>query len=90
MIVENAKPTESAITFIAHSTDLDNTVLSLEKENCAHGTLCTFPQLASEWFNSQQRRKHLLLVGQFPNKKGFVEHDCYIHAIPTRETDIYE
>ena len=49
-----------------------------------------FPQLASKWLNSHQRRKHLLLVGQFPNKKGFVEHDCYIHAIPTRETDIYE
>ena len=33
MIVENAESTESAITFTAHSTDSDNKVLSLEKEN---------------------------------------------------------
>ena len=43
MIVENAESTESAITFTAHSMDSDNKVLSLEKENCTHGTLCTFP-----------------------------------------------
>ena len=35
-----------------------------------------FPHLASEWLNSHQRCKHLLLVGQFPDKKGSVEHDC--------------
>ena len=39
MIVKNAEPTESAITFIAHSIDSDNIVLSLEKENYTHRTL---------------------------------------------------
>ena len=43
MIVENAKSTESAITFTVHSMGLDNKVLSLEKENYTHGTLCSFP-----------------------------------------------
>ena len=43
MIVETAEPTESAITFTAHSMDSDNKVLSLEKENYTHGTLCNFP-----------------------------------------------
>ena len=43
MTVENAKSTELAITFTAHSSDLDNIVLSLEKENYTHGTLCSFP-----------------------------------------------
>ena len=45
MIVENVESTESAITFTAHSTDSDNKVLSLEKENCTHGTLCSFPSV---------------------------------------------
>ena len=45
MIVENAEPIESAITFIAHSIDLDNTVLTLEKEDCIDGTLCSFPSV---------------------------------------------
>ena len=44
-IVENAESIESAITFTAHSTDSDNKVLSLEKENCTHGTLCSFPSV---------------------------------------------
>ena len=39
MIVENAELTESAITFTAHSMDSDNKALSLEKENCTHGTI---------------------------------------------------
>jgi hypothetical protein len=43
MIVENIEPTESAITFTVPSTDLDNIVLSLKKENCTHGTLSSFP-----------------------------------------------
>ena len=43
MIVENAESTESAITFTTHLTDSDNKVLSLEKENYTHGTLCSFP-----------------------------------------------
>ena len=42
MLVKNAESIESAITFTAHSTDSDNKVLSLEKENCTHGTLCSF------------------------------------------------
>ena len=41
MIIENIGPTESAITFTAHSTDSDNTVWSSEKENCTHGTIAT-------------------------------------------------
>ena len=45
MIVENAESTESAITFIAHSTDSDNTMLSLEKENYTHETLYSFPSV---------------------------------------------
>ena len=45
MIVENAEPIESAITFIAHSIDLDNIVLLSEKENCTHGTICSFPSV---------------------------------------------
>ena len=45
MIVENTESIESAITFTAHSTDSDNKVLSLEKENCTHGTLCSFPSV---------------------------------------------
>ena len=43
MIVENAELIESAITFTSHSMDLDNKVLSLEKENYTHRTLCSFP-----------------------------------------------
>ena len=43
MIIENDELTELAITFTAHSTDSDNIVLSLEKENYTHGTLCSFP-----------------------------------------------
>ena len=43
MIVEKAELTESTIAFTAHSTDSDNKVLSLEKENYTHGTLCSFP-----------------------------------------------
>ena len=43
MIVENTESTESAIAFTAHSMDSDNKVLSLEKENYTHGTLCSFP-----------------------------------------------
>ena len=42
MIVKNVELTESAIAFTAHSTDSDNIVLSLEKENYTHGTLCSF------------------------------------------------
>ena len=42
MIVKNVESIESAITFTAHSTDSDNKVLSLEKENCTHGTLYSF------------------------------------------------
>jgi hypothetical protein len=42
-----------------------------------------FHRLTSEWLDSHQRRKCLPLVGYFPDKKGFVEHDssytCYIH-----------
>ena len=45
MIVENTELTESAITFTAHSIDSDNIVLSLEKENYTHGTLCSFPSV---------------------------------------------
>ena len=45
MIVENAESTESAITFNAHSMDLDNKVLSLEKVNYTHRTLCSFPSV---------------------------------------------
>ena len=41
MIIENTEPTESAITFTAHSTDSDNTVWSSETENCTHGTIAT-------------------------------------------------
>ena len=48
MIIENVEPTESAITFTAHSTDLNITVLSLEKENYTHGTLCSFQRWESE------------------------------------------
>ena len=43
MLVKNIESTESAITFTAHSTDSDNKVLSLEKENYTPGTLCSFP-----------------------------------------------
>ena len=43
MLVKNAESIESAITFTAHSMDSDNIVLSLEKENCIDGTLCSFP-----------------------------------------------
>ena len=39
MIIENIGPTESAITFTAHSMDSDNTVWSSEKENYTHGTI---------------------------------------------------
>jgi len=46
MIVENAESTESAITSTAHSTNPDNIVLSLEKENSTHGTLCSCPSSA--------------------------------------------
>ena len=42
MIVENAESIESAITFTTHSTGSDNKVLSLEKENYTHETLCSF------------------------------------------------
>ena len=45
MIIKNAKSTELAITFTAHLTDSDNKVLSLEKENYTHGTLCSFPSI---------------------------------------------
>ena len=45
MIVENTELIESAITFTAHSTDSDNIVLSLEKENYTYGTLCNFPSV---------------------------------------------
>ena len=43
MIVKTAEPTESAITFTGLLTESDNTMLSLEKENYTHGTLCSFP-----------------------------------------------
>ena len=48
MIVENTESTELAITFTAHSTDSDNTVLSLEKQDCTHGTIVmsSFQKLA--------------------------------------------
>ena len=42
MVVENVESIESAITFTAHSTDSDNKVLSLEKENYTYRTLCSF------------------------------------------------
>ena len=45
MIVKNAESTESAIAFTAHSTDSDNIVLSLEKENYTQRTLCSFPSV---------------------------------------------
>ena len=41
MIIENIEPTESAITFTTHSTDLDHTILLSEKENYTHGTIAT-------------------------------------------------
>jgi len=65
MIVENTESIESAITFTTHSIDSDNKVLSLEKENCTHGTLCSFHRLASEWLNSYDRHRHYLLVTRF-------------------------
>jgi hypothetical protein len=37
------EPTESAITFTNSSIDLDNTVLSSEKENCTHEIGSSFP-----------------------------------------------
>jgi len=46
MIVENAESTESAITSTAHSTNPDNIVSSLEKENPTLGTLCSCPSSA--------------------------------------------
>ena len=48
MIVTNIESTEPTITFTSHSTDLDNTVLSLEKQNYTHGMLCSFHRLESE------------------------------------------
>ena len=42
MIIENTESIESAIVFTTHSTDSDNKVLSLEKENYTHGTLYNF------------------------------------------------
>ena len=42
MIVKNAESTELAITFTIHSMDSNNKVLSLEKENYTHETLCSF------------------------------------------------
>jgi hypothetical protein len=42
MIVENAELIEFAITFTVHSTDSNNIVLLLEKENYTHEALCIF------------------------------------------------
>ena len=45
MIIKNTESIGSAIVFISHSTDLDNKVLSLEKENYTHGILYSFPSI---------------------------------------------
>jgi hypothetical protein len=45
MIVENVEPTDSAIAFTAPSTDTENIVLLSKKENCTHGTICSFPSV---------------------------------------------
>ena len=76
MIIENAESIESAITFTAHSTDLDNIVLSLEKENCTHGTLCSFHRLESERLNGYDQHRHCLLVTRFLIATKYVYTFC--------------
>jgi hypothetical protein len=45
MIIENAEPMVSAMTFTTYSTNSDDTILLSEKENCTHETLYSFPSV---------------------------------------------